>query len=213
MWIYGWLNLHIKHKALSYTLNRISRCLHTEHVTYPCPPATNSKPMTALIKSTYQPQFTLCTLNESLASHHTRLSHVTHTTHSYVWDTHIWLIHMCDVTHSCMWHKCVHRTSFSIALLKYMTHSYVWHMCDLTRDMSYYECRMRDVTTWLMANITHMTQSYVWHVCEMTRDMPYYQRNKCDVCHDSWHTSHKWLIHMSHVARMTHSSRTSNSFI
>jgi len=60
----------------------------------------------------------------------TWLIHMCDMTHSYVWhDSFIcvtWLIHMCDKTHSYVWHDSFICVTWLIHMCD-MTHSYVWH--------------------------------------------------------------------------------------
>jgi len=74
-----------------------------------------------------------------------------------------WLIHMCDMTHSYVWHV-IHDN-----VIHDMTHSYVWH--------DSFIC-----VTWLI-HMCDMTHSYVWHVIHgnVIHDMTH--------CHE-WHVTH-----------------------
>jgi len=74
-----------------------------------------------------------------------------------LFDRATWLIHMCDMTHSYVWHDsfiCVTR----LIHICDVTHSYVWlvHACaNLILD------RLFERTTWLI-DVCCMTHSYVW---------------------------------------------------
>ena len=85
---------------------------------------------------------------------------------SHIWKKYVtWLIHICDMTHSYVWHDsfiCVtwyvwHNSFISVTWLIHMcdtTHSYVWHdsftcaacliqMCDMTHPtylQAYFQC-------------------------------------------------------------------------
>jgi len=99
-----------------------------------------------------------------------------------------WLIHMCDMTHSYVWHDSFICVTWHIRMCD-MTHLYVW------RDSF---IRM----TWPI-RICDMTHSYVWphssicvtwriRMCAMTHSY---------VCHDefvyvTWLIGVSWLIHM-----------------
>jgi len=81
-----------------------------------------------------------------------------------------WLICMCDMTHSYVWHDsfiCVTR----LIHMYDMTHSYVWHdsficvtwlmhMCDMTHSYVWQDSFI--CMTWLI-HMCDMTHSYVWH--------------------------------------------------
>jgi len=67
------------------------------------------------------------------------------TTYSYVWQ---WLIHMCDMTHSYVWHDPFICVTWLIHMCD-MTHSHVWH------DPFIW-------VTWLI-HMCDMTHSYAWH--------------------------------------------------
>ena len=60
----------------------------------------------------------------------TWLIHMCHVTYSYVWhDSFIcvtWLIHMCDMTHSYVWHDSSTCVTWLIHMCD-MTHPHVWH--------------------------------------------------------------------------------------
>jgi len=77
------------------------------------------------------------------------MSHVTHMNES--WHTYVsftcvtCLIHMCDMTHSCVWLKSSIRVTWLIRMCD-MTHSYVWHASLMSH-------------IW-MSHVTHMTESY-----------------------------------------------------
>ena len=100
-----------------------------------------------------------------------------------------WLIHVCDMTHSCVWHDSFMCVTWLIHVWD-MIHSCVWHdpfMC----------------VTWLI-HVCDMTHSCVWHdsftcvtwlihVCDLTR-----------VSH--YHTSEKSCLKMGHVTHMNVSS-------
>jgi len=81
-----------------------------------------------------------------------------------------WLIHMCDITHSHVWHHSFICVTWLIHMCD-MTHSYVWHVpficvtwlmhaCDMTHSYVWHDSFM--CVTWLihMCNTTH---PYVWH--------------------------------------------------
>ena len=66
------------------------------------------------------------------------LIHMCDMTHSYVWHDSFtcvtWLIHMCDMTHSCVWHDSFTCVTWLIHMCD-MTHSHVWHhLCDMTHS-------------------------------------------------------------------------------
>jgi len=101
----------------------------------------------------------------------TWLVHMCDMTHSYVWHDSFmcvtWLIHVCNMTHSCapydiqprVWHVCV----TWLVHMCVMTRSCVtWlvHMCDMTH--SYERLDSFICVAWL-AHMCDMTRSYVWH--------------------------------------------------
>jgi len=59
-----------------------------------------------------------------------------------------WLIHLCDMTHSCVWHD------------SFMCVTWLFHMCDMTP--SYVSRDSFICVTWLI-HMCDMTRSYVWH--------------------------------------------------
>ena len=59
-----------------------------------------------------------------------------------------WLIHMCDMPPSYVWHDSFIRVTWLLHTCD-MTHSYVWHDSFIR-------------VTWLI-HMCHMTHSYVWH--------------------------------------------------
>jgi len=93
-----------------------------------------------------------------------------------------WLIHMCDMTHSCVWHDSFMRVTYSFICLTWLI-----HMCDVTHSYV-----LRDsfiCVTWLirMRDVTH---SYVW------RDSFYIK-----VVRVGYYPRHAvtWLINMRNV--------------
>jgi len=94
-----------------------------------------------------------------------------------------WLIYLCDMSYSFVWHACVIRViyfnymrdmPYSYVRLIHicdMTHSYVWHdsficvtwlidMCDVTHSYVWRDSLI--CVTWL-THIRDMPHSYVWH--------------------------------------------------
>jgi len=135
-----------------------------------------------------------------------------------------WLIQMCYMTHSYVWHD-----SF-IRLKCDMTHSYVWHdsfirvtglihMCDRTHSYVWHDSFV--CVTWLI-HTCGMTHSYVWrnsfvcvtwliHMCGMTHSYVWRDSfvcvtwliHMCGMTHSYvWHDSFTcvaWLIHMGNT--------------
>jgi len=108
-----------------------------------------------------------------------------------------WLIHMCDVTHSYMWHDSFVRVTWRIRTCD-MTTSYVWH--------DVFIC-----VIWRIWCVQHESSTYVtwdWCICETwliyTWDVTHLY-----VCHD-WCICVTWLIHTCDV---THSYLWHDSFI
>ena len=116
----------------------------------------------------------------------------------------IWLIHICDMTHSCVWHESFKWVPWLIPVCD-MTHSYEWH--------DSFPC-----VTWLI-HMIDLTHSFMWHdsficvqwlihMCDMTHSY---------VRHDSL-IFVTWLTHMWHdslicVTRLTHTATSGgNSF-
>jgi len=88
-----------------------------------------------------------------------------------------WLIHLCDMTHSCVWHD------------SFMCVTWLFHMCDMTH--SYVSRDSFIYVTWLI-HMCDMSRSYMWHdsfICETW--LIFY------VCHDSF-TCVTCLIHLWH---------------
>ena len=113
-----------------------------------------------------------------------------------------WLIHMCDMTHSYVWHDSFICVTWLIHMCD-MAISYVWRVTrpilPLTRLI--YLCDVRSGViicgTWLF-HMCDMTHSYVWHdsfVC-VTR-----LTHTCDMTHSyAWPdelTCVTWLIHIT----------------
>jgi len=120
-----------------------------------------------------------------------------------------WLIHMCDMTHSYVWHDSFLCVTWRIHMCG-MTHSYVWydsficviwimHMCDMMHSCVWHDSLI--CVTWLI-RICDMTHSYAWHdsfICVIRLI------HMCDFTHFYvWHDSCicvTWLIYkcdMSH---------------
>ena len=98
-----------------------------------------------------------------------------------------WLIHMWDMTHSCVWHDTCECVTWFIHMCD-VTHSYLWHdsficvtwlihMCDMTHSYVWRETFM--CVTWLI-HMLGMTHSYVlrdsficvtwlYHMCDRER--------------------------------------------
>jgi len=148
-----------------------------------------------------------------------------------------WLVHMCDMTHSCVtWliHTCGQGgqgSRLNSDPCWDMTHAYVWygtftcviwhiHMCDMTHPYVWhvsfiYAARVVDwiqipVETWLV-HMCDMTHSYVWHdsfICATWRI------HMCNMTHSYvWHDSFicaTWRIHM---CDMSHSYVWHDAFI
>jgi len=128
-----------------------------------------------------------------------------------------WLIHVCDVTHSPVWHDSLICVTWLIHKCD-MTHSYVW------RDSSYvwhcsfifatwliYTCAMTGVsnvtcsTEWVVSHVnesrhvTHMNESCLFicvtwliHICDMTH---------LYMCHHMWmsRVTCEWITSFIHV--------------
>jgi len=88
----------------------------------------------------------------------------------------VWLVHMCDMTRSYVWHHSSIRVTWLISTCD-MTRSYVWHdsficvtwhihMCDLTHSFVWYDSSQR--VTWLV-HTCGTTRSYMWHVSVNSR--------------------------------------------
>ena len=111
-----------------------------------------------------------------------------------------WLVHMCDVTHSYVWHDA------------FICVTWLIHMCDMTPSYVWHDSLI--CATWLihMCDITH---SYVWHDSFMCVTRPIHM---CDmthsyVWHDVWHVRQMHggvvsFIWMSHVPHMIESCYT-----
>ena len=105
-----------------------------------------------------------------------------------------WLVHVCDMTHSCVWHDLFRRAAW-LDHMRNMTH---WD----ARDMNHSDAR--DMTHWDVWNMTHsdgwdMTHSDGW---DMTHS------DVWDMTHSNvWDMTHSDVRDMSHsdVSDMTHS--------
>jgi len=76
-----------------------------------------------------------------------------------------WLIHMCDMTHSYVWHDSIREHSFALPVSMNKTHLYVWrttikrvtwliHMCDMTPSCVWHD--------------SFICVACLIHVCDMT---------------------------------------------
>jgi len=120
-----------------------------------------------------------------------------------------WLIHLCDITYSFVWHDL------------FICVAWLVHVCDMTRS-----CLWRDsfiCVTWLI-HVRDMTHSYVWHaVCIratwLIRMLKGDFGSGCGVVRESSHVTHmneschtyeRVMSHvwMRHVTRMNESCRT-----
>jgi len=146
-----------------------------------------------------------------------------------------WLIHVCDMTHSCVWHDSFMCVTWPIHLCD-MTHSCVWHdsfirvpwlihMCDMTYSHVWHDSSI--CVTWLI-HMCDMTHPSVWHVTwlffmwDMTHKHSYFL-----VCctgddvhfsalhHEGRHKNRShlcvtWLIHTCDITQfhMGHESQT-----
>ena len=109
-----------------------------------------------------------------------------------------WLIHMCDVTHSC-----VRRDSFMCVtwLIHVWRDSFIcvtWliHMCDMTYSYVWHESFI--CVLWLI----HMTHSNVWH--DSFKWVTW-------LIH-AWHDSFIYVTWLIHMCGMTHSHAWHDSF-
>jgi len=116
---------------------------------------------------------------------YSEIAHVVHECVTFICVT--WLIHICDMTHSYVWHDSFICVTWLIHMCD-MTYSYVWHdsficvtchihMCDMTHSYMWHDSFI--CVTWLI-HMCDMTYSYVWHdsfvyvtwlihICDMTR--------------------------------------------
>ena len=86
-----------------------------------------------------------------------------------------WLIHVCDMTHSCVWHDSFMYVTWLIQICD-MTHSCVWH------DSFMYVTRL--------IHVCDMTHSCMWHDSFVYTDQPHHDSliyetwllHKCDSC-------------------------------
>jgi len=112
-------------------------------------------------------------------------------THSYEWP---WLIHICDMTHSHMWHDSFTCVTWLIHICD-MTHSHMWHdsstgvfhMCDMTHS---HVCEWVMSHAWMSHGHTcgEVTMRHVTHVENSYR----------------WVMSHLWMSHGSRIDESCH---------
>jgi len=93
----------------------------------------------------------------------------------------MWLIRMCDMTHSCVWHYSFVRMTWFIRVCD-VTLSYVWHdsfvrvtwlirVCDMTHSYVWHD----SFINYVRVMCVDMTPSYVWHdtlvrMCQQKRN-------------------------------------------
>ena len=117
----------------------------------------------------------------------TWLIHMCDMTHSYVWhDSFIcvtWLIHMCDMTHPYVWHD------------SFICVTYLIHMCATTRSQISYLWTSHGTHEWVM-----------WHMCTSHSHIWI-----SEVAHmnESWHTyewvmARIWMRHVTHMNEAWH---------
>jgi len=83
-----------------------------------------------------------------------------------------WLIHMCDMTHSYVWHDSSNGCSWLYENGSFTCVTWLIHMCDMTHPMDVVRCMGMThsyvwhdsfvCVTWLI-HMCDMTHSYVWH--------------------------------------------------
>jgi len=114
-----------------------------------------------------QPTATHCNTLQHYSSTTLSQSNLIHTRHDffYAFICATWLIHMCDMTHSCVWHDSLIWVTWLIHMCD-MTHSYVWHdsfigvtgrihMCDMTHSYLFHDSSMCVAWRLHMCDITH----------------------------------------------------------
>jgi len=109
-----------------------------------------------------------------------------------------WLIHMCDMTHSNVWHD----SRLYICDMTYSNVRCKWIFRTCTS--------MSTCETWLI-HMCNMTHSYVWHdsFIRVTRLI-----HMCDMTHSYvWHDSFIRVTRLIHMCDMTHSYVWHDSFI
>jgi len=147
-----------------------------------------------------------------------------------------WLIHMCDLTHSYVWHD-------SFIHICDMTCSYVCHDSFIRVTWLIHMCDMTHLYVWHDSFIIHqaLQLQHVWrdsficvtrliHMCDMTHLLAWRDSCKCDMTH--WHVTglihtwrgwlirdttrgstrctHEWLIH---TCTLTHSHKNGDSYV
>jgi len=131
----------------------------------------------------------------------------------YVWHDSFmcvaWLIHVCDMTHSCVWHDSFICVTWFIHVCD-MTHLHVWHdafmrvtrlihMCDVTHSYVWHDVFI--CLSWLVHRCD-MTHSYVWRdvfICVtwlIHTGSPINFIRKWWNPNESWHT-YEWV--MAHI--------------
>jgi len=148
-----------------------------------------------------------------------------------------WLIHICDMTHSYMWHDscCIwlsltHRTWMHPGVVNESCHI---HMCDMTHSYDMNDLWRSHVTymneschiyEWVMSHIQSPT--YIWmHLGAF--NAPHSQHTSgawgalhapscihiCDMTHSyMWHDSFIYATWLIHICDMTHSQHTSGAW-
>ena len=99
----------------------------------------------------------------------------------------VWLVHMCDMTPSCMWHESFIYVTWLICV------PWLTHMCDVSLSHVRHDSFIR--VTGLM-HMYDMTHSYVWqhsgiHMCDMAHSYVWHDSSICVT----------WLILMYNLTR------------
>ena len=166
---------------------------------------------------------------------------MSHTWHTLIRVWHeTWLIHVCDMTRSNLWHDSIIRLTWFIHVCD-TTHSIVWHysficvtwlihVCDTTHSYVWHDSFI--CVTWLI-HVYDMTHSNVWHcsficvtwlihMCDMTHSCAWHDSSMCftwfahmrDMTHSYvWHDSFIFVTWLIHMCDMPHSNVWHDSFI
>jgi len=124
--------------------------------------------------------------------------------------SYVWLIHMCDMTHSYMWHDSFICVAWLIHICD-MTHSFEWHDSFICMTFVVFVYIFVHIYVWVMSHlltihVTHMNESCQTYGWVMSHIWMSHVKHMDESCHTyEWVMSNIW---MSHVTLMNQSCHT-----